>query len=91
MAKTHHDLTSILANRKVLSYCEGHGIYEIFSRRGNVITYYSFYNGEGFYKVKVNVTKPSTMVRKRMKTYRIGHLPKFLIGEHGTKYNYCEG
>ena len=54
--KTYYNISSIFENNDVLRYCEDHGIYEVYSRRGNVITYYSLYS-EGFYKVVKNIKR----------------------------------
>lgn len=61
--------------RRRLCYCENYGIYEVFHERGNVITYYSYYGNEGFYKVTVNVL---TGEEKR-KHLRYKRVPKFLL------------
>ena len=72
----------------VLNYCETYGIYELHSEKGNVITYYSFFGNEGFYKVVKNV-KTGREVRKHL---RYKKTPKFLLTEDGcTKYNYFTG
>lgn len=74
---------------EILCYCEDHGIYEIYSVKGNVITYYSFYGwNEGFVKVTKNV-KTGEEKRKRLRYKRV---PKFLKTPEGwTKYNYFCG
>ena len=71
----------------VLSYCETHGIYELYAERGNVITYYSYFGREGFYKVTKNV-KTGREVRKHL---RYKKTPKFLVTENGVRYNYFVG
>ena len=74
-------------NDSTIIYCENHGIYEIYKEKGNIITYYSYFGNEGFYKVVVNVkTKKET--RKHLRYKKV---PSFLIGEYGTKYNYFVG
>ena len=82
----HYDIKSIFDNHKVLCYCENHGIYEVYSRNGNTIVYYSLYS-EGFYKVTVNVIT-GKQIRQLMKWK---FAPEFLKGEFGTKYNYYSG
>ena len=82
--KTYYNISSIFENNDVLRYCEDHGIYEVYSRRGNVITYYSLYS-EGFYKVVKNI-KTGREVRKLLR-YSIKNPPGFLK----YKYNYMEG
>lgn len=68
-------------------YCENHGIYEVYKEKGNVITYYSYYGNDGFYKVVTNV-----LTGKTERTHlRYKKVPKFLKGEHGTRYNYFTG
>lgn len=72
----------------VLEYCEKYGIYELYSEKGNTITYYSYYGKEGFIRVTKNV-KTGREVRKMLR-YR--KTPKFLKTEDGcTKYNYFTG
>ena len=73
----------------VLEYCEKHGIYELYSEKGNVITYYSYYGKEGFIKVVKNV-KTGREVRKVLR-YDYRKPPKFLKTEDGCKYNYFTG
>ena len=70
---------------EAIKYCEEHGIYEVFSQKGNVITYYSYYGG--FYKITHNL-KTRDETRKRLR-YR--NIPQFLKGEYGVKYNYYSG
>lgn len=73
---------------KILCYCEDHGIYEIYKVRGNVITYYSFFTGEGIYKIVKNIKTG----KETRKLTRYKSTPKFLIAENGgLKYNYCCG
>lgn len=73
---------------EVLAYCEKYGIYELYSEKGNVITYYSYYGKEGFVRVTKNV-KTGREVRKMLR-YR--KTPKFLKTKDGcTKYNYFTG
>ena len=43
----------------IIVYCENHGIYEIYKERGNIITYYSYFGNEGFYK---NVNKRNLLL-----------------------------
>lgn len=77
-----------MINNLVLCYCEDHGIYEIYSEKGNVITYYSYYGNEGFYRVTKNV-KTGREVRKHLRYKRT---PKFLKTKEGyTRYNYYTG
>ena len=73
---------------KIIAYCEQHGIYEVYSVKGNVITYYSYFGSEGFYKITKNIiTGKGTRAQLRYK-----HTPKFLISANGgTKYNYFCG
>lgn len=74
--------------RRRLCYCENHGIYEVYREKGNIITYYSYYGNEGFYKVTVNVL---TGEEKR-KHLRYKRVPKFLLTKEGwTRYNYFTG
>ena len=75
-------------SNKVICYCEDHGIYEIYKTKGNVIMYYSFFSGEGFYKIVKNI-KTGKETRTLLRYKRI---PSFLRGANGsTKYNYCCG
>ena len=75
-------------SNKILCYCEDNGIYEIYKVRGNVIIYYSFFSGEGIYKIVKNI-KTGREIRKLT---RYKSTPKFLIAENGAlKYNYCCG
>lgn len=72
---------------KAIQYCEEHGIYEVFKQIGNVITYYSYFGREGFYRVEHNLkTGKETRTNLRYKK-----TPKFLIGKLGTRYNYFCG
>lgn len=88
--KTVYDIGTIFTNSKVLCYCEDYGIYEVYSLRGNVITYYSLYP-EGMYKVQHNI-KTGKESRKLLRYKNIKHLPKMFYGTNGgTKYNYMEG
>lgn len=73
---------------EVLAYCEKYGIYELYSEKGNVIIYYSYYGKEGFVRVYKNV-KTGREVRRVLR-YR--KTPKFLKTEDGCiKYNYFIG
>lgn len=75
-------------NLAVLKYCEKYGIYELHAEKGNVITYYSYYGREGFYRVTKNV-KTGKETRKALRYKKI---PKFLKTKEGyTKYNYFTG
>ena len=74
-------------NGNVLRYCEAHGIYEVYKERGDVITYYSYFGSEGFYKVTVDTTTG----KETRKHLRYKKAPKFLLGEHGVRYNYFVG
>lgn len=88
--KTVYSISEIFDNRMVLRYCENHGICEVYSRRGNSITYYSLYT-EGMYKVTHNV-QTGKETRKLLRYKDFKHLPKMFYGETGgTKYNYMEG
>lgn len=71
-------------NHNVLLYCEAHGIYEVYKEKGNIISYYSYFGNEGFYKVTVNVVTG----KGNRKHLRYNNIPKFLKGEFGVKYNY---
>ncbi len=75
------------SHRNVLRYCELHGIYEVYKEKYGVITYYSYYGSEGFYKVTVDTTTGKE-TRKHLKYKKV---PKFLMGEHGVRYNYFVG
>ena len=70
-----------------LAYCEKYGIYEVHSEKGNMITYYSYFGSEGFYKVICNV-KTGKEIRKSL---RYKKCPKFLRTEDGVRYNYFVG
>lgn len=72
---------------KAIAYCEEHGIYEIYSEKGNIITYYSYFGSEGFVKVTHNI-KTNKEERKHL---RYKKTPKFLRGKYGTRYNYFTG
>lgn len=75
-------------NENVLRYCEKYGIYEVYSVKGNVMTYYSYFGGEGFYRITKNVVT-GREVRKHL---RYTKPPKFLLTPEGyTKYNYFTG
>lgn len=72
----------------VLRYCEKYGIYELYKEKGNVITYYSYFGNEGFYKVVKNVAT-GREVRKHLRYKKV---PKFLLTKEGwTRYNYFVG
>ena len=73
--------------KPVLSYCEQYGIYNLYSEKGNIITYYSYFGDEGFYKITKNV-KTGKEVRKHL---RYKKTPKFLRPAEGVKYNYFVG
>ena len=71
-----------------LAYCEKHGIYEVHSEKGNVITYYSYFGSEGFIRVTQNL-KTGKEVRKHLRYKKI---PRFLLSKEGyTRYNYFTG
>lgn len=74
-------------NNPILLYCEKYGIYELYKEKGNVMTYYSYFGREGFYKVTVNV-KTGKEIRKHLRYRKV---PKFLKGEYGVRYNYFVG
>ena len=84
---TTYDIKEIFDNLNVLCYCENHGIYEVYSRNGNTIVYYSFFGNEGFYKVTKNVVTG----HETRKHLRYKKIPAFLQGEYGTRYNYYTG
>lgn len=72
----------------VLLYCEKYGIYELYKEKGNVITYYSYFGNEGFYRVTVNV-KTGKETRKHLRYKKV---PKFLLTPEGwVRYNYFTG
>lgn len=72
----------------VSRYCEKYGIYELYKEKENVITYYSYFGGEGFYKVTKNVVT-GREVRKHLRYKKV---PKFLLTKEGwTRYNYFTG
>ena len=72
----------------VLRHCEKYGIYELYKEKGNVITYYSYFGNEGFYKVTKNVAT-GREVRKHLRYKKV---PKFLLTKEGwTRYNYFTG
>ena len=72
----------------VLIYCEKYGICELYAEKGNVITYYSYFGSEGFYKITTNV-RTGREVRKHL---RYKKTPKFLLTKDGyAKYNYFTG
>ena len=75
-------------SNEVIKYCEQHGIYEVYKVVGNVITYYSYFGNEGFYKVTHNIVTGEE-TRNHLKCKKA---PKFLFTENGaTKYNYFCG
>lgn len=78
--KTYYDFKGIFTN-DVTRYAERLGIYEIYSRRGNTITYYSYFGSEGFYKIVRNLST-GIETRKHLTTK-----PKNI----GNKYNYFCG
>ncbi len=80
---TYYGLGAIFANEDALLYCEKIGIYAVHKRVGNIITYYSYFGNEGFYKVTHNV-KTGAETRKHM-IWR--QTPKWL----GNNYNYFCG
>ena len=71
----------------ILCYCEKYGITEVYKVRGNTITYYSYFGGEGFYRVTKNVATGY----ERRKNLRYAKPPKFLNGQYGVRYNYFCG
>ena len=72
----------------IICYCEKHGIYEIYKVVGNIITYYSYFGSEGFYKIIKNIATG----KETRKHLRYAKTPKFLITKDGyTKYNYFCG
>lgn len=72
----------------VLRYCEKYGIYELYKEKGNVITYYSYFGNEGFYRVTKNVVT-GREVRKHLRYKKV---PKLLLTKEGwTRYNYFVG
>ena len=72
----------------VIQYCEKYGITEIYKVKGNVITYYSYFGSEGFYKIAKDVVTGKE-TRKHLKYKKA---PKFLLTKEGyTKYNYFCG
>ena len=72
----------------VLRYCEKYGIYELYKEKGNVITYYSYFGNEGFYRITKNVVT-GREVRKHLRYKKV---PKFLLTKEGwTRYNYFVG
>lgn len=68
---------------QAILYCEKHGIYAVHKQTGNIITYYSYFGSEGFYKVKHNL-KTGKGTRKHLNWNRA---PKWL----GFNYNYFVG
>ena len=72
---------------QALAFCEKYGIYEIYSEKGNTITYYSYFGSEGFIKVVRNL-KTGKEIRKPLRYQKI---PKFLKGKNGLRYNYFVG
>lgn len=75
-------------NQDVILYCEKHGIYELYGVRGNVITYYSYFGNDGFYKIIKNI-KTGKEIRKSLRYKKV---PKFLLTSEGyLKYNYFVG
>ena len=72
---------------KALMFCEKYGIYEIYSEKGNIITYYSYFGSEGFYRISINL-KTGKETRKNLRYKKV---PKFLKSDLGTKYNYFVG
>lgn len=76
------------SNPIILEYCEKVGIYEIYSHKGNVITYYSYFGGEGFYRITRNC-KTGFEARKHLRYKKV---PKFLKTKEGWNlYNYFVG
>ena len=67
-------------NDKAIIYCEDHGIYE-FTSRGNILTYYSYFGSEGFYRITHNL-KTGHEVRKQLR-YAWNKPPKFLLTKDG--------
>lgn len=73
---------------KILKYCEQHGIYEIYKIVGDIITYYSYYGSEGFYKITHDIATG----KEKRKHLKYKKTPKFLITETGSvRYNYFCG
>lgn len=88
--RTIYATNEIFANHDVIRYCEDHGIYEVYSLRGNIITYYSLYS-EGMYKVQRNINTGKES-RKLLRYKNIRRLPRMFYGANGgCKYNYMEG
>lgn len=75
---------------KVIQYCEEHGIYELYKVKGDVITYYSYYKDGTEYPF-IKVTHNLNTGEEKRERLRYKTTPKFLIGEHGVKYNYYCG
>lgn len=72
----------------IICYCEKYGIYEIYKVIGkNTIVYYSYFGSEGIYKITKNIATGKE-TRKRLRYTKI---PKFLVTENGTRYNYFCG
>lgn len=75
-------------NQDVILYCEKHGIYELYDIKGNIITYYSYFGTDGFYKIIKNI-KTGKEIRKSLRYKKV---PKFLLTPEGyLKYNYFAG
>lgn len=85
----YYDTVNVFKNNKALCYCEDRGIYEVYSRKGNIITYYSLYE-EGIYKVTVNVLTRKEN-RHLLKNTSATRIPKYLRDVYGNKYNYYSG
>lgn len=69
-------------------WCEKVGVYEVYKQTEKTITYYSFYYGEGFYKV-VKDFESGAEHRTLLKAQRT---PKHLLSPEGHPlYNYCTG
>ena len=72
---------------KKICFEEKYGIYEIYSETLKTITYYSFFGGDGWVKVHVNLeTGKQTRKLMNWKT-----CPKHLKSENGMRYNYFCG
>ena len=72
---------------KAVMYCEKYGIYEVYKAEGDVITYYSCFGREGFYKIVRNCATGKE-IRKHL---RYKKTPKFLTSPSGVRYNYFCG
>lgn len=66
---------------KALEYCERVGVYEVWREKGDILTYYSYFGSEGFYKVEKNL-----MSGEEKRTH-LKSKPKAI----GYRYNYFVG